>query len=135
MKTSKKTVKTASSAKKNAGHTKTSARAIALAAAGLLLATSLVYVACDSSDDNAVKEQAPGTDSGMLSDGAPIPVTDSGGNPPFPDATFPDGAPADCFMNPTTHFEIINACTNAVKITKNPVLPLLLSDGGLPPLM
>ena len=37
-------------------------------------------------------------------------------------------------MNPTTHFEIINACTDAVKITKNPTLPLLFSDGGLPPL-
>ena len=41
---------------------------------------------------------------------------------------------ASCFMNPTTHVEIINACTTAEKIYKNPVLPLQLPDGGLPPL-
>jgi len=44
------------------------------------------------------------------------------------------GAPSDCFTNPTTHFEIINACTNAQKVDKNPVLPLNLPDGGLKPL-
>lgn len=40
----------------------------------------------------------------------------------------------DCFTNPTTHEEIINACTTAVKVEKTPVLPLLNSDGTLPPL-
>ncbi|HSO40754.1 MAG TPA: hypothetical protein VLT33_49855 [Labilithrix sp.] len=91
----------------------------------IAMATSLVYLACDSSD-NAVKEQNPTLDSGKLGDGAPVP--DAG---PSPDGALPDG---DCFPNPTTHFEIINACTDAVKITKNPTLPLLLADGGLPPL-
>jgi hypothetical protein len=43
----------------------------------------------------------------------------------------PDAA---CFMNSTSHVEIINACTNAVTIWKSPVLPLLYPDGGLPPL-
>jgi hypothetical protein len=33
-----------------------------------------------------------------------------------------------------THLEIINACTDATGIAKNPVLPLLLPDGGLPQL-
>ncbi len=47
------------------------------------------------------------------------------------DADTPD---ASCFMNPQTHVEIINACTTAEKIDKHPVLPLLLPDGGLPPL-
>ena len=70
-------------------------------------------------------------DSGTLPDGAPIPVPEGG---PLPDGALPDGAPGDCFMNPTTHFEIINACTDAVKIRKTPTLPLLLADGGLPPL-
>ncbi|HVY48793.1 MAG TPA: hypothetical protein VHB21_23050, partial [Minicystis sp.] len=42
------------------------------------------------------------------------------------------GAP-DCFMHPTTYLEIINACTDAEKIDKHPVLPLLEPDGGLPP--
>ena len=47
-----------------------------------------------------------------------------------------DGAPPDasCFTNPQTHYEIINACTNAVKITKKSNLTKLLPDGGLPPL-
>jgi hypothetical protein len=47
----------------------------------------------------------------------------------------PPGPPdAACFTNPTTHYEIINACTSAQAVDKNPTLPLLLPDGGLPPL-
>ena len=45
-----------------------------------------------------------------------------------------DGGRPPCVENPTTHRELINACTTAQKIEKNPVLPLLQSDGGLPPL-
>ena len=41
---------------------------------------------------------------------------------------------ASCFTNPTTHNEIINACTDAQPVAKDPTLPLLLDDGGLPPL-
>jgi hypothetical protein len=44
------------------------------------------------------------------------------------------GGAADCYKNPMTHVEIINACTDAQKIDVMPVLPLLQSDGGLPPL-
>jgi hypothetical protein len=94
---------------------------------GLAIASSVLYIACDSSD-SAVKEPTPVPDSGLLADGA---RPDAG---PLPDGALPDGAPGDCFLNPKTHFEIINACTDAVKITKNPTLPLLLTDGGLPPL-
>jgi hypothetical protein len=43
------------------------------------------------------------------------------------------GAP-DCYPNPMTHLEIINACTDAQRIDAMPVLPLLEMDGGLPPL-
>ena len=43
------------------------------------------------------------------------------------------GAP-DCYPNPTTYIEIINACTDAEKVVKNPVLPLIGADGKLPPL-
>ena len=52
------------------------------------------------------------------------------------DGTLVDADPMDasCFMNPQTHVEIINACTTAQAIDKHPVLPLLLPDGGLPPL-
>ena len=46
-----------------------------------------------------------------------------------------DAAPdASCFMNPTTHEEIINACTDAQKVYKNSHPPLLKPDGTLPPL-
>ena len=39
-----------------------------------------------------------------------------------------------CYENPKTHFEIINACTDAVKVDKSPELEGLLPDGSLPPL-
>ena len=105
------------------------ARVLGFAVAAIALAASVLYIACDGS--TAVKEQNPLPDSGLLPDGAPIPVPEGG---VLPDGALPDGAPGDCFTNPTTHFEIINACTDAVRIQKNPTLPLLLSDGGLPPL-
>ncbi len=109
------------------------ARKVAVVALVLGAMATVGIVACDDSS-NAVKEPVtplaegggpvvqPGTDGG-----GPLPGMDGGG------PTLPDGAPSDCFMNPKTHFEIINACTDAVKITKNPTLPLQYPDGGLPP--
>jgi hypothetical protein len=44
------------------------------------------------------------------------------------------GSAADCYTNPTTNDEIINACTTSQKIVKHPTLPLMGSDGSLPPL-
>jgi hypothetical protein len=44
------------------------------------------------------------------------------------------GPDASCFTNPTTNDEIINACTTSQAIFLHPVLPLLGSDGSLPPL-
>lgn len=98
---------------------KTLLATFALAAVGL--AGSLVVVACDSSGDtphdNPVVDA--GSDTGVATDGG-------GGN---------DGSPTpDCFTNPKTHFEIINACTDAAKFDKKPNLPLLQPDGSLPPL-
>jgi len=46
----------------------------------------------------------------------------------------PDFADGGCYTNPTTSYEIINACTDAGYVDKSPTLPLLLPDGGLPPL-
>jgi hypothetical protein len=100
-------------------------RRIGTVLAVLALLSAVGFVACD--DSGAVKEVNPRTDSGgpaQGDSGGPLPGTDGG----------PDGAPSDCYLNPTTHFEIINACTDAVKLTKNPTLPLLYPDGGLPPL-
>lgn len=80
------------------------------------------WLAC--SDDSSVKE-------------TPVP-TSTGTVPPLPDAgTLPDGGAKDCYDPPLdTHFKIINACTasNVTRLEKNPVLPKLLPDGGLPPL-
>ncbi|HYV49066.1 MAG TPA: hypothetical protein VFA20_29605 [Myxococcaceae bacterium] len=56
-----------------------------------------------------------------------------GGHGP-PDGGTDGGDRPPCVTNPTTHLELINACTTAQQIEKNPVLPLLLPDGGLPPL-
>ena len=99
---------------------------LSLALGGLLLA-ALTPVACSSSD--AVTEPPPDAAPGPGTDGGPgtgdgSPGTDSGG----------DGG-SDCFTNPTTYFEIINACVtpDVTKITKNPTLPLEYADGGLPP--
>jgi hypothetical protein len=47
----------------------------------------------------------------------------------------PSGPPdASCFMNPQTHYEIINACTTAQKVFKNTHPPLLGNGDTLPPL-
>jgi hypothetical protein len=50
-----------------------------------------------------------------------------------------DGPPSvTCFSGtPTTHDQLINACVDenvVTRIVKNPTLPLLHSDGTLPPL-
>ncbi len=104
---------------------KTHTKAIGLALA-LFSASAVLVIACDDSS-SAVKEAPVGSP-----DGAAQPVVDGGGGPGTDGGPGVDGAPSDCFMDPHTHFEIINACTDAVKITKNPTLPLLLPDGGLP---
>ena len=79
---------------------------------GLLFALPLVFaVACG--DD---------TSSGTFD--APLPVDAAVDAPPD----------ASCFTNPTTHNEIINACTTAQKIYKDSHPPLVNSDGSLPPL-
>ncbi|MDI1442814.1 hypothetical protein [Polyangium sp. 6x1] len=44
------------------------------------------------------------------------------------------GGEPECFTTPTTHVEIINACTDAEKVDKVVNLPLLNDDGSLPPL-
>ena len=84
---------------------------------------AVFQVACGD-DDSAVKE--------TLDSGNPVTPTDSSlTDTNQGDATLTD---AGCFLNPTTHFQIINACTDATRIDKNPVLAKLLPDGGLPPL-
>jgi hypothetical protein len=70
----------------------------------------LIAVGCGG-DNNSVKQDAGAKDAGM--------------------DTAPD---ASCFENPTTHHEIINACTTAQKIYKSTKPPLQNADGTLPSL-
>ncbi|MDB4943149.1 MAG: hypothetical protein JWP97_2683 [Labilithrix sp.] len=100
----------------------TGGRGVRRLAALLAFVAVLLAAACD--DTSAVKEAAPDA-------ATTAPRTDGGAGA---DAATTDAGSSDCFMNPTTHFEIINACTSAQKIIKNPTLPRLLPDGGLPPL-
>jgi hypothetical protein len=60
---------------------------------------------------------------------------DTGAPVVVPDATSDssDAVPPECFTNPKTHFEIINACTDAARIDKHPTGLPFLPDGGLPP--
>jgi hypothetical protein len=76
-----------------------------------LFAVSLAFAAACGSSSNAPK--------------------DAGGDAAVSDA---GGADASCFTDPQTHYEIINACTNAQKIFKDSHPPLLNPDGTLPPL-
>jgi hypothetical protein len=62
---------------------------------------------------------------------------DAGGRPIDASAGIdasPPGPDASCYEDPQTHFEIINACTDAESVEKNPELPLLEEDGSLPPI-
>lgn len=58
-----------------------------------------------------------------------------GGDQPKDAGIDATGTPdASCFENPTTHVEIVNACTTAQSVIKKPTLPLLNQDGSLPSL-
>jgi hypothetical protein len=91
---------------------------VASALAGLVVS---VQMGCDNG--SGVVEGAPTTDAGTG-------TVDTGSQTPV------DSGPGtkDCFDNPKTHEEIINACTDAAKIEKHPVLPRLGPNGELPPL-
>ncbi|HNN91551.1 MAG TPA: hypothetical protein PKI03_04755 [Pseudomonadota bacterium] len=54
--------------------------------------------------------------------------------PPPADLGSPVSDDMSCYTQPTTHLEILNACTSAQSVSKQPVLPLLRADGTLPPL-
>lgn len=116
--------------------TLSSPRRYSMIIASITLAlSSVVYVACDDGN-STVKEVTPAKDSGLT----PPPVPP--GTMLDPDTGLPivvpnDSRPPpglDCYPDPKTHEEIINACTDASRVDKKPVLPLLTADGGLPPL-
>ncbi len=83
----------------------------------LMLMVGVMLAACGT--------RATTTDAGVNDAGG----VDAGGT----DAGVADAGPG-CVSHPTTHLEIINACTTAVAIVRTPTLPLLQSDGGVPSL-
>ena len=97
-------------------------RPVRILAAALVVFGGISYLAC-TDGSSAVKEAPVTPDAGIAPDT---------GTPTGTDAGFESGS-SDCFTNPTTSFEIINACTDAVRIAKAPMLPRLYPDGGLPP--
>jgi len=106
-----------------------------------IMPVSLVVAAC--SEDEKPSDVTGGTGgrgtggSGATSTGGSGGATGGSGGIAGAGGTSATGGSAgspDCFTNPRTHFEIINACTDAQKIDKQSNLPLLQADGGLPPL-
>lgn len=82
----------------------------------MLFSMIVALVGCGGGGGTVDRFDARATDAGIID--APTTPTDD----------------ASCFTNPTTHHELINACTDAQPMAKDPTLPLLADDGGLPPL-
>lgn len=99
-----------------------------ITAFGSLLAACLSVAACDDgglpSDTTGTSNQGGAGAAGGQGTGAQGGAGAQGGG----------GGTPDCFESPKTHVEIINACTDAEHVDKQPVLPLLNADGSLPPL-
>jgi type IV pilus biogenesis protein CpaD/CtpE len=97
----------------------------------MMLVAALALAACADDDDSTATALDAST---PFDANAPAPVDATAADASI-DATTPVVVtPSDCFLNPNTYLEIINACTDAEKVDKKPVLPLLGSDGKLPPL-
>lgn len=65
-----------------------------------------------------------GLDASTGTGGNPADAGSSAGMPGAGGAPEADAAPPyDCILNPRNHAEIINACTDAVRIEKHPTLP------------
>lgn len=108
------------------------ARKLSLIIAGTIGSALVAFAACDD-NGTAVKEPSPhasASSSGSSGQGS----TTSSGATSSGSTSGGDGGPGDCVQNPKTHLEIINACTDATGIAKNPTLSKLLAGGGLPPL-
>ena len=109
------------------------ARPMVCAIASAACAAAMLAMACETSDvphDNPAQLDAQSNaDTSVAPNDAGVTVLPDGA------VTHDDSAVppvSDCYVNPKTHFEIINACTDAQKIDKHPALPLLLPDGGRP---
>lgn len=104
------------------------------------LATGAALVAC-SNDSDAPHDQP--VDSGQPADtgvdtGTPFDTGTDSGTPTDAISDANDASDAsetvpECYTNPKTHYEIINACTDAARVDKKPTGLPFLADGGLPP--
>jgi hypothetical protein len=104
---------------------RTMTKLAAIGTAFLFVTPFLFAGAFGCSSSSTPSEQL--TDAAGMPDTNPTTTGDGGGPHPV------DAAPT-CFTNPMTHFQIINACTDAAFVDKTPVLPLLNPDGSLPPI-
>jgi hypothetical protein len=114
------------------------ARALACARLGVVLFVAVVLALATAGCNHSPPEPpSKPVDSGTApkADAAPPP---GGGDDAGEDAALDAGETADdasCFVNPTTYFQIINACTDAQAIDKQVDLTVMnLADGGLQPL-
>jgi hypothetical protein len=79
---------------------------------GAIVISSTVVTGCGDNGGHPANSDGPPAD-------APRP----------PDGSTPD---ADCYNNPQSYLQIINACTTAQKVAKSVTIPGILPDGGLP---
>lgn len=92
----------------------------------VLILSCALLMAC-TNDDDAPHDTPADTGSVVVDTGSAV------------DSTTPSDAATDavtvpeCYTNPKTHYEIINACTDAARVDKKPTGLPFLSDGGLPP--
>jgi hypothetical protein len=96
-----------------------------------LLCAVVLYAGGGCKDDG--ESPIPTIDAGASVDSGTSTPADAGPSPTDAGASGDAGA-ADCYPTPKSYVELINACTDAEKVVKNPSLPLLGADGGLPPL-
>jgi hypothetical protein len=98
-------------------------------AAATLLAILVASTGCGDNKKTAQTDGPAQTDAAVTQTDGPPATSDAG-----PQYDGPFKTDAGCYVNPVSHVEIINACTNAQAIDKHPTLPLLLDGGVLPPL-
>lgn len=86
-----------------------------------LFAVTLLSLAACGDDAPAKKERDAGSE--------PAPDDE-----PDAEVSEEDAGEPDCYPEPKSYVQIINACTDAERVEKDPKLPQLLPDGTLPPL-
>lgn len=102
----------------------------------LALGAALSLVACEGASSTASTVTDAGTQETDVDAGTSTatPTDDADAGSTSREDAGSEGDASDCYADPKTYLEIINACTDAEKIDKRPTLPLLRADGSLPDL-